>query len=772
MFNLVDKRAYENMLFFYTIINSHFLSNDWFTRYHRIPIKILKYKLLTSSNIEKTNTMNKHILLTFLVATVLSCSSRNEKTDKGAQKIDKQVSELLGKMTLEEKINEMTQDAPANERLDIPFMKFGEGLHGLWYDGVTVYPQAIAVASTWEPELTRTMAEQTAKEARALNITHLYSPNLDVISGDARYGRVEESYGEDPYLVSRMGVAFVKGAQGVGDEKFDENHVITTAKHFVGYPENRRGINGGFSDMSERRLREVFLPPFEAVIKEAGVGCIMPGHQDFNGVPCHMNSWLLNDLLRDELGFDGFIVSDNNDVGRLQTMHYIAETRKEAAILGLKAGVDMDLVLGKPLEAYAYHPSILLDTLQKNPALVPYVDTAVSRILKAKYKLGLFGSGSKAVKKDTIVSVKEHQKHAYEMAKKAIVLLKNENNLLPLDKTKITSLAVIGPNAVEERPKKGTYSLLGGYSGLPPFYVSALEGIQKKVGKEVKINYAKGCDLLSNSKKGFSKAIAAAKKSDAVILVVGGSRRTGGEGVDRSDLNLYGVQNELVKAIHETGKPIIVVLMNGRPLTINYIADNIPSILETWYLGMHSGDAIADAIFGDVNPGGKLTVSFPRSVGQIPVTYLERPDFIGSGKGLYKDNDKTPLYPFGYGLSYTSFEFSKPTLERSNIAVNESTQVSVDITNTGSVKGDEVVQMYVRDDYASVGRYLKLLKGFKRITLEPGETKTVSFPLGFEELAILNAELEKVVEPGSFTISVGSSSRNEDLASTTLLVSE
>ena len=715
--------------------------------------------------------MRNQFLLFFAITILISCQSKiNQNVDGKDAEIAQKVNSLIAEMTLEEKIAELTQDAPANDRLEIPFMKFGEGLHGLWYDGVTVYPQAIACASTWDPELIKKMASQTAREARALNITHCYSPNLDVISGDARYGRIEESYGEDPFLVSRMGVAFIQGMQGMGEERFDENHILTTAKHFVGYPENRRGINSGFSDMSERRLREVFLPPFEAAVKEAKVGCIMPGHQDYNGVPCHMNTWLLKDVLRDELGFDGFIVSDNNDVARLETMHSIAKTRTEAAILGLKAGVDMDLVLGKDLKFYAYHSSILKDTLEKNPALVKYVDASTARILTAKYKLGLFGSTLKEAKTDTIVSNTEHQEYAYEMAKKAIILLKNENNVLPLDMSKIKSLAVIGPNAVEEKPKKGTYSLLGGYSGLPPFYVSALEGITKKVNGKIKINYAQGCQLLDNSKAGFPAAIAAAKKSDAVILVVGGSRRTGGEGIDRSTLDLFGVQNELVKAIHETGKPVIVVLMNGRPLTINYIAENIPSVLETWYLGMHSGDAIADAIFGDVNPGGKLTVSFPRAVGQIPVTYLERPDFIGSGKGLYKFEDKSPLFPFGFGLSYTTFEYSEPKLDSESIAADGSTKVSIQVTNTGQREGDEIVQMYVRDDFASVGRYLKMLKGFKRITLKPGETKTVSFDVGFDELFLYNQQMEKVVEPGDFTISVGASSMEKDLKDVKLTV--
>uniref|UniRef100_UPI00259BCF25 glycoside hydrolase family 3 C-terminal domain-containing protein n=1 Tax=uncultured Polaribacter sp. TaxID=174711 RepID=UPI00259BCF25 len=487
--------------------------------------------------------------------------------------------------------------------------------------------------------------------------------------------------------------------------------------------------------------------------------------------PNHMNTWLLKDILRDELGFDGFIVSDNNDIARLGTMHFIAETRTESAILGLKAGVDMDLVIGKNEKLAAYNSKVLKDTVTKNPELEKFIDIATSRILTAKYKLGLFDSEPKEIDPKTVnAGKKEHQEFSYEMAKKAIILLKNDNNVLPLDMSKIKSLAVIGPNAHEEKPKKGTYSLLGGYSGLPPYYVSALDGIKAKVGDKVKINYAKGCDLLSNSKVGFPAAIAAAKKSDAVVLVIGGSRKTGGEGVDRDNLDLYGVQKELVKAIHETGKPIIAVLINGRPLSINYVAENIPSILETWYLGMHSGDAIADAIFGDVNPGGKLTVSFPRSVGQLPVTYLERPDFIGSGKGQFKDADKSPLFPFGYGLSYTTFKYGNPKFEKATIGVDESTTVSVDVTNTGNRAGDEVVQMYVRDDFASVGRYNKMLKGFKRISLQPGETKTVIFKLGFDELNILNQQMKKVVEPGTFTISVGASSLEKDLQKATLIV--
>lgn len=707
------------------------------------------------------------IFLLILIVSIQSCLQSNalsfSKTD-----LDKKVENLIKKMTLEEKIAQLTQDAPANKRLGIPLMRYSECLHGLWLDNATNYPQAIALGSTWEPELLKEMTTQIAKEARAVNITHCYSPNLDVISGDPRYGRVEESYGEDPYLVSRMGVAFIQGLQGMGKEQFDENHIMATAKHYVGYPENRRGINAGFSDMSERRLREVYLPPFEAAVREAQVGAVMPGHQDFNGVPCHMNSWLIDDILRNELGFDGFIVSDNNDVLRLNTMHKIAKTPTEAAAIGLKTGVDMDLVIGKNPEFSAYTYQRLKDTVENNPEIEKYIDRSVRRVLSAKYKLGLFEDIDKQFS-FKIVSSTESQDVALKIAQKAIVLLKNENKLLPLDKNKLKSIAVIGPNA-KEVVWNGKITQLGGYSGMPPYYTSVYEGIVNKLEGKVKINYAPGCDLKSQSKEGFDEAVAAAKKSDVVVLAVGGSTQTCGEGGDRSDLDLFGVQNELVEVIHKTGKPIVVVLINGRPLTINYIAENIPAILETWYLGMRSGEAIADALFGDINPGGKLTVSFPRSVGQLPVTYLERPDFIGSGKGLYRFSNKSPLFPFGYGLSYTTFEYGNPVLSENKIETDGKSTVSVEVKNIGNRAGDEVVQMYVRDNYASVGRYNKMLKGFKRITLQPGETKTVSFELNNSNLSLLNNDMKKVVEPGDFTIYLGASSSEKDLKKCTLTV--
>lgn len=674
------------------------------------------------------------------------------------------VRDLLDKMTIEEKIEQMVQDAPYNERLDIPPMIYSECLHGLWLEGATVFPQAIALGSTWNPELVKQMAGYIAKEARLAGITHCYSPNLDVSVGDPRYGRIEESYGEDPYLVSRMGVAFIKGLQGEGDEYLDENHIIATAKHFAAYPENRTGLNGAFSDVSLRRLYEIHFPPFEAAVREAHVASLMPAHQDLNGMPCHASTWLLNDILRKTWGFDGFIISDNNDVGRLHSMHRIAKTRTEAAIMAIKAGVDMELVIGKNPENLSYTPEILLDTLSKNPSLMKFIDENVERILTAKYRLGLFNALSSSSKdKDiAVTSTAEAQECALELARNAIVLLKNNNKLLPLDRCKIKSIAIIGPNA-SETIVGNRYIQTGSYSGLPPYYTSVLEGIKEKVGNNVEINYAEGCSFFSDSEAGFADAIRAAQRSEVVVMAVGGCSYTCGEGYDRDDLYLVGKQRALIDAVSKVGKPIILILLNGRPLVVEKEVALADAVLEGWYLGMRTGEALADVLFGDYNPGGKLTVTYPRNIGQLPVTYLQKPDFIGSGRGQYLKSNKEPLFHFGYGLSYTKFAYSEPRLSSLEINSNESVRVQVEVSNIGDRDGEEIVQLYIRDDYASVGRYKKMLKAFERVYIGRGETKTVDFILSPNDFAIYDGHMNRVVEPGTFTIYVGSSSREQDL---------
>lgn len=706
---------------------------------------------------------------TVLIGCLILFSACTEGDVKNVNKEKEFVESIVSKMTLDEKLSQMVQDAPYNERLGIPRMMYSECLHGLWLEGATVFPQAIALGSTWNPELIKKMTSYIAKEARGIGVTHCYSPNLDVSIGDARYGRIEESYGEDPYLVSRMGVAFIKGLQGEGDEYLDENHIIATAKHFVAYPENRTGLNGAFSDVSLRRLYEIHFPPFEAAVKEAKVGSIMPAHQDLNGTPCHANFWLINDVLRNEWGFDGFLVSDNTDIGRLRTMHKIARTRAEAAVLGLKTGVDMDLVLGKNPDHLSYTMDVLEDTILKDRSLMKYIDTNVKRIITAKYRLGMFESAP-PISSDMIVeSSEEAQQCALDVARNSIILLKNNKNILPLDKSKINSIAVIGPNASEVIKNK-RYIQTGSYSGLPPYYTSVLEGIKNKVGDDVKVNYAEGCDFFSDSEAGFSQAVVAARNSDVVVIAVGGCSLTCGEGNDRDDINLIGVQSELIEAISKTGKPIVMIMINGRPLDIEKEVGMVDALIEGWYLGMRTGDALADVIFGDYNPGGKLTVSFPRNIGQLPVTYLQKPDFVGTGKGQYKNSSKEPLFHFGYGMSYTKFEYSEPVLSSANIKVGESVKLKIDVKNIGEYDGDEIVQVYIKDDYASVGRYNKMLKAFDRVHIKKGETKTVEFELTPDKFELYDVNMKKTIEPGTFTIFVGSSSREQDLKQISLTV--
>ena len=668
--------------------------------------------------------------------------------------ISDRVADLLRRMSLDEKVGQLSHDAPANSRLGIPAMRYGECLHGFMLREATpqdfrptVFPQAIALGSTWNPDLVEEVATIAAREARALGFHNCYSPVLDV-ARDPRYGRTEECYGEDPYLVARLGIAFINGLQGRGQERLDSNHVIATAKHFAAYGNPARGINGGWLDTSERCLWEIHLPPFRAAVRDARVESVMPAHTDINGVPCHASSWLLQTLLRETWGFEGFVVADNRDVGRLHDMHRVADSYLQAAAIAFNAGVDQELVLEKA-DVRCY-PQYLAGAVSEGLVSDERIDQAVGGVLRAKFMLGLFDEQPDRDPGD-VFSAPDRREVALRAAHEAIVLLKNEGGLLPLQKGDLASIAVIGPNAAD--------TPLGGYtSPVRDRVVSILDGLTAKVGRDVEVLYAAGCPLLEDSTEGFREAVDAASRSDVAILCVGGSEKTCREGIDRDDIGLIGRQQGLVEAVVATGTPTVVVLVNGRPLTISWIAENVPAIVEAWYLGCETGNAVADVIFGDYNPGGKLTVSFPRSLGHLPASYQQRAYFTGSGKGEYLLSDRSPLFPFGYGRSYTTFTYEEPTVSPTVIPKTGEARVAVGVTNVGDRAGEEVVQMYVRDDYSSFARYDQELKGFARVSLEPGETKVVTFSVGADELGTLDAEFKPVVEPGTFTLRLGTSS--------------
>ena len=648
-------------------------------------------------------------------------------------------------------------------RLGIPALVLGEGLHGFMSNEATSFPQAIGLASTWDPNLHERIFEVVAREMRGRGTQYVLSPVLD-LARDPRWGRTEETYGEDPYLAARLGVAAVHGLQG---KRFsaDPEKVVATAKHYAAHGQPEGGTNCAPANFAERILREEFFVPFQAVVEEGGIGSVMASYNEINGVPSHINPWLLKDVLRDEWGFDGFVVSDGWGVDDLYRLHFVAADAADAARQAFLCGIDVEL---------GYCFANLVGEVQAGRVPEEQIDRAVARVLTLKFQFGLFENPYADV--DSAVQITNHTDHkalALEAAHKAIVLLKNEDDLLPLDVNQLGSLAVIGPNAAAIR--------LGGYSGDPGCAVTVLDGIQEKVGDKVEVLYAEGCgitqsdigpamwheDLVespdpANDETLIAEATETARNADIALLVLGDNEQTCREGWsethlgDRDSLNLPGRQDELLRAVVETGTPTILLLIQGRPATINYAAENVPAILEGWYLGQAAGTAVGDVLFGDVNPGGKLPITFPRSVGQLPVYYYHKP----SARRGYLFADKTPLFPFGHGLSYTRFEFSNLRLEPQQITPDEDTLVKVDVTNTGALTGDEVVQLYLRDQVSSLTRPVKELKGFERITLKPRETRTVAFTLTPEALSFLNAEMQRVVEPGLFDVMVGSSSED------------
>jgi beta-glucosidase len=669
-------------------------------------------------------------------------------------------SEKRGPHEMADFTNTLQRWMKENTRLGIPILFHEECLHGHAAPKGTSFPQAIALASTWDPELVHDVFAAVGAEVRARGAQQCLAPVLD-LARDPRWGRTEETYGEDPYLVSRVGVAAIRGFQGAGPF-IDKSHVVATAKHFAVHGQPEGGTNVAPGNYSERVIREYFLKPFEAAVEQGGVQSVMPSYNEIDGIPSHANKHLLEDVLRREWGFPGVVVSDYFAVADLNVLHHIVSNNDEAAKLALESGVDVELPFGN-----AYHS--LISQVREGKVFQSDVDRSVTRILRLKFLTGLFDDPSVDPEyAEKITNNAEHQQLALKAAHEAIILLKNQNNLLPLDRTKYKRIAVIGPNAAELH--------LGGYSDNPGRGVSILQGIKSKLGSAAEVLYSEGCKITETSPdwyadkvvlgdpalnaKRIAAAVQVAKKADVVILVLGENEQTSREAWapthegDRDNLDLLGNQDDLVKAILATGKPTAVFLIHGRPNSINYIAANVPAILDGWYLGQETGTAVADVLFGDYNPGGKLPITVPRTVGQLPDYYYQKP----SAKREYLATSTQPLFPFGYGLSYSTFKYSNLRLAPDTIGPRGQTKVSVDLTNTGKSRGDEVAQLYIRDEVSSVTRPVKELRGFQRITLDPGQSHTVEFTLGPEQLSFLDRDLHRVVEPGTFRIMVGGNS--------------
>ncbi|MEM0308839.1 MAG: glycoside hydrolase family 3 N-terminal domain-containing protein, partial [Thermofilaceae archaeon] len=591
--------------------------------------------------------------------------------------------------------------------------------------------------------------EIAAREASAEGVKWTFAPMLD-IARDPRWGRIAEGFGEDPYLASVMAWAAVKGFQGERLSS-DPERIAACAKHYVAYGAAEGGRDYNTVDISERTLREVYLPPFKSAVA-AGVATVMSAFNDLCGVPASANEFTLRRVLKGEWGFRGFVVSDWNAVGEL-IQHGIAADGAEAARLAVEAGVDMDMVS----DLYRRH---LAELVRRGVVPESLIDEAVRRVLRVKFLLGLFENPyADPERARRVVKCSEHVEAALEIARKCIVLVKNEG-VLPLSKS-LRRIAVIGPLADDRDAVLGCWRALGD----PGDAVSVLEGVRRKVGSATEVLYAKGCDVSSQDRSGFAEAVEAAKRSDAVVLVVGESADMSGEAASRAHLDLPGVQEELVKTVWEAvgGRiPVVMVVMSGRPLTIKWAAEHIPAIVVAWHLGVRAGDAVADVLFGDYNPGGKLPVTWPRAVGQVPIYYNHkrtgRPPSAERFTSKYIDEDWRPLFPFGHGLSYTRFEYSDLRVEPEKVEPGGTVTISFELANAGEREGDEVAQLYVRDVVASVTRPVMELKGFKRVTLKPGERRRIVFKLPTQLLAFYGRDMKPRIEAGLYEVMVGSSS--------------
>ncbi len=649
----------------------------------------------------------------------------------------------------------------------IPVLFHEEGCHGVLAPEVNSFPAPIGLACSWDVDLIERIFAVVGAELRSRGIHQALTPVIDT-NYDPRWGRTDEMMGEDPFLNTRLGIAMVRGMQGNDPKNIGDGKVATTLKHFAGHGFPEAGINRAPAHLGVRELRELHLAPFRDVIAEARPATVMPSYNEIDGLPSHANRWLLQDVLRQEFGFDGLVISDYHGVRELFKCHHVAAGDPEAALRAFNAGVDADLPLGE-------HYSLLPELVREGKIAESAIDEAVARLLRLKFAVGLFeNSTADAAKAVEVANLDSTKALARETAQKSIVLLKNKDNILPLDIAQQKTIAVIGPHSDDTR--------LGGYSGDPVYRVSVLEGIKQHVGDSVEVLHAKGCSLTTNegsprhawdkvrmqeypsaddTAAKISEAVELAKRSDLVVLVLGENELICREAWaadhigDRVSLDLFGAQNQLADSIFKLGKPVVVYLMNGRPLAIPHIVEKADAVLEGWYAGQETGNAVADILFGNINPSGKLTMTIPRHVGQVPIYYNHKP----SGRGFsYMDSDNSPLFPFGFGLSYTTFSYGEPRLSAKEMPLDGSTEVEVTITNTGSRRGDEIAQLYIRDKVASVTRPVKELKGFKRISLAPGASATISFSITPDMLSFYNEELQRVVEPGDFEITVGPSS--------------
>jgi len=673
---------------------------------------------------------------------------------------DKPTRLVLGPRENAHFLNDLQRWLVENTRLGIPALTHEEALHGLRAPKATHFPIPIALASTWDPALLERVMSVAAKEARARGTHLVLSPVLD-LARDPRWGRTEETYGEDPYLVSRLGVAAIRGYQGE-TQALAADKVFATAKHFAGHGPNEGGINTAPVTFSERVLRDQYLVSFEAAITEGGAMAVMPSYNEIDGLPSHKNRFLLERLLRQEWGFAGIVVSDYFAIEEMMTRHHVAVDLTDAARQALEAGVDMELP-----DPRAYEK--LVDLIRSEQLPEATLDRSVARILRAKFLAGLFENPYVDPERaERVSNAPEHQTLALEAARRAIVLLKNDGGILPLDRKKLRTIAVLGPNA------KGVH--LGGYSSDPGRGVDILEGIRNRAGPGVRVLHAEGVRITEGdpswttdavtfgdpvkNRRRISEAVALARQADVAVLVVGTNESTSREAYsdkhlgDVADLKLSSQQEDLVEAVRATGKPLVVVLINGRPLAIAGIAETVPAIVEGFYLGQEGGTALAEVLFGDFNPGGKLPISFPRAVGQLPVYYGRKPT---SFRG-YLDLPREPLFPFGFGLSYTTFSLENLRLWPERIGPGGRTAVTVEVVNTGQREGDEVVQLYIRPRAASVTRPFKELRGFERVSLVPGERRTLTFALGPEALRFVDEHMNRVVEPGLCDVMVGTSS--------------